>query len=91
MPASTRRRKLSTTVSEETHAFLQTLVETGKAASVADAVDIAVLSARRAQNRARLQHDTAAYFERLSGRAVTQEAQLGAALGELADEIDFES
>ncbi len=91
MPASTHRRKLSTTVSEETHAFLQTLVETGKAASVAQAVDIAVLSARRAENRARLERDTAAYFERLSGRAATQEAQLGIALGQLADEIDFES
>ncbi len=91
MPASTHRRKLSTTVSEETHAFLQALVDTGRAASVAQAVDIAVLWARRAENRARLERDTAAYFERLSGRAATQEAQLGTTLGRLADEIDFES
>jgi Arc/MetJ-type ribon-helix-helix transcriptional regulator len=81
---------LSTTVSEETHAFLHTLVGSGRAASIAEAVDIAVESAQRVENRARLERDTAAYFEGLSLKAAAQAARLGAALGQMADEIDLE-
>ncbi len=90
MRGTTHRRKLSTTVSRETHAFLQTLVENGAAASIAEAVDIAVESAKGVENRARLERDTTAYFERLSRKAAAQEARLGAALGQTADEIDLE-
>jgi hypothetical protein len=91
MPAATNRRKLSTTVSVETYGFLRALVEVGKAETLAEAVDVAVQPARRAENRARLERDTTAYFEGLPARVAAQEAELGAALGQVADEIDFDT
>ncbi len=86
MPFTGHRRKLSTTVSQESYAFLQTLVKSGKAASQAEAVDIAAQAAQRVENRARLERDTAAYFQRLSARAAAKESKLANALGQMADE-----
>ena len=85
------KHKLSTTVSAETYSFLQMLVNTGKAASIAEAVDMAVQPARRAANRARLEEATAAYFARLSPRAAAQERKLGAALSRSTQKVDFDS
>ncbi len=90
MPASSNRSKLSTTIAPETRSFLEALVEAGKAESMAEAVDIAVAHARRAENRARLERDTAAYFQVLRGRARTAEARLEAALGKMVDEVEFD-
>ncbi len=90
MRISTHRHKLSTTVSRDTHAYLETLVESGRAASIAEAVDLAVARARRADSRARLERDTAAYFEGLPARAAVEESRLGKALGRVADEVDFD-
>ncbi len=91
MSSTAHRRKLSTTISQESYAFLQTLVKSGKAASMAEAVDITAQAAQRAQNRARLEQDTAIYFQRLSARATAQESELENALGQMADEVDFGS
>ncbi len=87
----TKRRKLSTTVSPETRAYLQAMVQAGRAITIAEAVDLAVGRARQAENRARLERDTAAYFEGLSAKAARQEARLEEALGQMIDEIPFES
>lgn len=85
------RYKLSTTVAPETRDYLTALVKRGMAGSLAEAVDIAVHRARRAENRARLEGDTAAYFAALSSKAARVEKQLGEFLGEMADEVDLEA
>jgi hypothetical protein len=90
MATSTNRHKLSTTVSRDTQAYLETLVESGRAASIAEAVDLAVARARRTESRARLERDTAAYFEGLQGKSAAEESRLGTALGQAADEVDFD-
>jgi hypothetical protein len=92
MPSSAQHRcKLSTTVSRQTYGFLNELVEVGRAASLAEAVDIAVQPARQAESRAKLERDTAAYFDGMSPAVAAQEAQLGAALNDLIDEVDLDA
>jgi hypothetical protein len=91
MPPATPRHKLSTTISKDTHTYLETLVETGRASSMAEAVDLVVARARRSENRARLERDTAAYFERLPEKEAAEESRLEADLGQVADEVDFGS
>lgn len=88
---ATRRRKLSTTISPETHDYLEAMVRAGRAVTIAEAVDLAVARARRAENRARLERDTSAYFEGLPARAAREEAHLEEAFGQMIDEITFES
>ena len=66
MRTAGHRRKLSTTVSEETYTFLKALVKAEKAATLAEAVDLAVERARHAEHRPRVERDTAAYFQHLS-------------------------
>lgn len=90
MRISTNRYKLSTTVSRETHAYLETLVETGRAGSIAEAVDLAVAGARRSERRAMLERDTAAYFASLSANSATEEAGLEKKIAQSADEVDFD-
>lgn len=90
MPASANRRKISTTVAPETHHYLEGLVSTGKAANLAEAVDISVARARRMESRMRLERDTAAYFNKLSGKALEEEQQLATALDQMADEVDID-
>lgn len=85
------REKISTTISAEGYAYLRELVRTGRAKSLAEAVDMVVLRNRRADNRSRLERDTAAYFERLSTKAAGAEAKLEKVLGQVIDEIDFDS
>ena len=66
-----QRRKLSTTISRENYAFLESLVNDGEAGSIAEAVDWAVAYLRRSRSRMLLEQATAAYFDSLSlaGRA----------------------
>ena len=87
---ATKRRKLSTTVSPATHDYLEALVRAGRAVTIAEAVDLAVGRARQAENRARLERDTSAYFEGRSARVAREEARLEEALGQMVDEIDFD-
>ncbi len=89
-PAS-QRKKVSTTVDKDTYAYLESLVRSGRAASLAAAVDWIVRQVRQAENRARLEADTAAYFQRLSPKAARNERRLEKALGDLVDEIDFDA
>jgi len=91
MRISTNRHKLSTTVSRETQAYLETLVETGRAESIAQAVDLAVARARRSERRAMLERDTAAYFAGLSAKSASEEASLEGRVAQSADEVDFDN
>ena len=84
------RHKVSTTVASESMDYLQSLIRRGKARNLAQAVDLAVARARRAENRARLESDTAAYFAGLSPRALKDEVRLEARLDQGLDEVDFD-
>lgn len=91
MLRTAHRRKLSTTISVESYNYLKAQVESGQAASIAEAVDGTVAQVRTLESHARLEHDTAAYFQNLSPQAIADEAQLGAALGAVVDEVDLVS
>lgn len=90
MPHSGNRRKVSTTISAEAYEFLRRSVESGKAASLAEAVDQVVLRVRRTENWSRLEQATAAYFARLSRAAAREEKKLGLALGQSVHELSFD-
>lgn len=90
MPVPKPRPKLSTTIAPENYAYLQELVERGSARNLAEAVDDAVDRLRTLENRARLERDTAAYFERLTGKAGREEARLESAVASIVDEISFD-
>jgi hypothetical protein len=89
MHRASHRLKISTTVDRETHGYLERLVKTGRAANLAEALDHAVLRARRADDSQRLEQDTAAYFEALKGTAALHESRLDSAVARMADEVDF--
>jgi hypothetical protein len=90
MPASANRRKISTTVSAETHRYLEGLVSRGRARNLAEAVDLSVARARRLDNRIRLEQATTAYFNGLSGKQMKEENEMAAALSTHFGEVDFD-
>jgi hypothetical protein len=87
---SQARHKLSTTIAPESYEYLQRQVESGKANTLADAVDNLVGSVRRLENRIRLERETAAYFQGLSGDALAEDRKLEAELFESAAAVNFE-
>lgn len=87
---SQARHKLSTTIAPESYEYLQRQVESGKANTLADAVDNLVGSVRRLENRIRLERETAAYFQGLSGDALAENRKLEAELFESAAAVNFE-
>jgi len=88
--AKSNRRKISTTVSPKTLSYLRTIINEGEANTLAEAIDALVERARAAENRARLERDTAAYFEGLSPEALEEESTLGAALAHSARGLDVD-
>ena len=60
------RKKISTTIGARSYAYLLRVVKAGKAESVGAAVDRAVEAARRHDNRANLDAQTARYSRGLS-------------------------
>ncbi len=90
MAARSNRRKISTTVAPETHAFLKSLVRRGKAANIAEAVDRAVAFARQSESRKRLEAATAAYYESLSGESLRGEQHLENAISQAPSQVDFD-
>ena len=86
----TTRSKLSTTVAPENFRYLETLVESGRAQSMAEAVDLAIRRSRRAENRRRLEAATAAYFDAISPEALAEEQSLATALSSASTGIDFD-
>lgn len=85
-----KRKKLSTTISPESYALLQRLVKSGKAESLAQALDRLLEEFRRAENRERLELETAAYIEGRSPAEIEEDAALEAALGEVVKEVHFD-
>ena len=85
------RRKISTTVSSGTFAYLQSLITSGRAHNLAEALDISMGGLRQAENRARLERDTAKYFQSLAPEGAEEEGLLETTLDQGADEIDFDA
>jgi hypothetical protein len=85
------RRKISTTVSASTFAYLQSLIESGKAQNLAEALDLSVRGLRRAERRAALERATAAYFQSLSAEGAQEEGVLEDRLDSAVDEMDFDA
>lgn len=90
MPQRSKRKKISTTISSRSEAFLKSLVRRGRASSLAEAVDHAVDIARRSDSRRRLEAATAAYYDSLSGEDVKAEQKLELAAGSAANWVDFD-
>ena len=89
LPAQARH-KLSTTIAPESYQYLQQQIESGKANTLADAIDNLVGSVRRLENRFRLERETAAYFQGLSSDALAEERKLESALFDSAAAVNFE-
>jgi hypothetical protein len=82
--------KLSTTVAAENFTFLESMVSSGGVCSIAEAVDLAIERLRRAENRARLEAATAAYFAGLRSEAEAEETALAGRLHASAESVDFD-
>ncbi len=87
---SKTRTKISTTVAPETYEFLEQKVASGEAATLAQALDDAVASLRRLENRRRLAQATAAYFEGLDPQAIAAENTLAESMASASKGIDFD-
>jgi hypothetical protein len=85
-----QRKKLSTTLGAGNYAYLHGLVKSGRAESVGQAVDKAVEIARKLDDRATLERQTAAYFKGLSSKAAAEEADLADSLSAASQEMDFD-
>ena len=85
-----QRKKLSTTIGASNYAYLLSMVKAGKAESVGQAVDKAVETVRRLDNRATLERQTAAYFKGLTVKAAAEETDLEDALSNASQEMDFD-
>jgi Arc/MetJ-type ribon-helix-helix transcriptional regulator len=92
MPTAARagRAKLSTTVDSANFQYLETLVRTGEAHSLADAVDRAVRLLRKTENRKRLERDTDAYFSGITEDVLREENALAESLSTAAKGIDYD-
>jgi len=90
MSGSKNRRKLSTAVSRDTYAYLQSLVSSERAPSLAEAVDLALAHARCNEPRVLLERDTAAYFASLPTRGAAEETRLESSVAQSADAVDFD-
>ncbi len=90
MKMAVPRKKISTTVSSDTHRYLQNLVKSGRASTIAEAVDLVTDKVRRAEQRARLERDTAAYFAGSPAGVQKEEEWIEQALSASVDEVSFE-
>ena len=85
-----QRKKLSTTIGAGNYAYLRRMVQSGRAESVGAAVDKAVEIARKIENRAALERQTASYFKSLPHESAAEEMDLEAALSAASQEMDFD-
>jgi hypothetical protein len=85
-----RRKKVSTTISPESFAFLRGLIRSRKAENLAQALDYVLDEMRRAENRARLEAATAAYYDSLTPEEIEEEDRLAASFAGSAGEIDLD-
>jgi hypothetical protein len=89
-PIRLTRQKISTTISSESLAHLERLIEKGEARNLAESIDLAVQKLLVYENRERLANDTAAYFENMTEEQAAEERQLEVALSQSAAGIDFD-
>ena len=90
MKQAKARAKLSTTVSAKTIEFLENKVASGQAASLAEAVDVAIRKVRQFENRQRLAAATTRYFDQIEGHAANEEKALARDLAAAASAINFD-
>lgn len=88
--ARVNRQKISTTIAPDTFAYLEQLVDSKQAATLAEAVDLAVERLRSIENRERLERDTADYFDQMSEEELAEDRRLGAALAASARGLDVD-
>jgi len=84
------RQKISTTISPESFSYLQEMLEHGEARNFAEAIDRVIERLLVFENRERLERDTAAYFDNMSGEESAEEERLAAAIERAAQGIDFD-
>jgi len=84
------RQKISTTISPQTLEFLEGLVKSGEAHTMAEALDLAISRLLVYENRERLASDTDAYYANLTDAEIGEERRLEAALSQSSEGIDFE-
>ncbi len=84
------RQKISTTIAPETLAYLERLLDSGEAATLAEAIDKAVERLRVIENRERLERDTAAYFDGMTEEELAEENRLASALVASARNFDVD-
>jgi len=71
---------------QRNYAYLHEMVKAERAESVGEAVEMA----RRLDNRATLERQTAAYFKGLTFKAAAEETDLEEALSDTSQEMDFD-
>lgn len=90
MAPKASRAKLSTTVAPENFKYLASLVRSGQAATVAEAVDEAIEHLRRSENRRRLAAATTEYYAALPPEAIEEEHAIVRSLRRSAKKVDFD-
>ncbi|MBI4460685.1 MAG: hypothetical protein HY648_11580 [Acidobacteria bacterium] len=65
-------------------------MKSGRASTIAEAVDLVAERVQRLEQRARLERDTAAYFAGLPAGAQKEETRLEQALSASVDGVSFE-
>jgi hypothetical protein len=85
-----RRQKVSTTISPDGYAQLVGLIRSGKAANLAQAMDLVLAEFHRTENRRKLEQATAHYYEQASQEAIDEENGLAAAFEVTAGEISVD-
>ncbi len=90
MGTKATRAKLSTTVAHENLQYLTALVRSGKAGSLAEAVDEAVEHLRRSENRRQLAAATTEYYASLMPEALNEESDISNSLRRSAKKVDFD-
>jgi len=89
-PAKLNRQKISTTISPSALSYLEELIQSGRARTLAQAIDLAIERLLVYENRERLANDTEAYFANLTDEEAAEEQRLEAALSNSAAGIDFD-
>jgi hypothetical protein len=84
------RQKISTTISPSTLEYLDGLIRTGEARTLAEALDLAIERLLVYQNRERLANDTAEYFANMTDAEAAEEQRLESVLSQTSEGIDFD-
>lgn len=84
------RQKISTTISPQTLEFLEGLIKSGEADTLAEALDLTIGKLQVYENRERLASATDAYYANLNDAEAAEERRLEAALSQISEGIDFE-